>query len=104
MPDDTGVDESLKRLLRAIRENRPLRPIQADHETLMDADIMASLIAASFHERGYKTRLKVVRDPNARASHHVFVEVWEPLTGTWIAIDPQRVEPREWGEEKVVNV
>ncbi len=103
-PDDIGIDASLKRLLRAIRENRPLRPIRADNETLMDADVMASHIAASFHAQGYKTRLKMVRDPNVEVFHHVFVEVWEPLTQTWIPIDPQRVEPREWGDEKIVDV
>lgn len=105
--DNFGVEESLRQLRRAIREAKPLRPIPSpasEQETLMDADIMASIIASAFHAQGYKTRLKVVRDPGVETFHHVFVEVLDPVTKTWIPVDPQRVEPREWGEEKVVDI
>ena len=103
-PITSGVDLSLKRLVRAIRENQPLRPVRDANETLVDADIIASFIAVSFRERGYKIRLKVVRDSNAMLFHHVFVEVWETFLQEWIPIDPQQGERREWGEEKIFPI
>jgi hypothetical protein len=101
MADFDAVQYDLKRLLRSIREGKPLRPFR--EESIQDSDIMASFIGNAFASQGYKIRFKFVRELQFDQFHHVFVEVLDPLTHEWIPIDPQRTEPVDWAEEKTVE-
>jgi hypothetical protein len=101
MAEFDGIRYSLERLLRSIQEGKPLRPFR--DESIQDSDVMASLIGNAFAGQGYKIRLKFVRQPKFDQFHHVFVEVLDPVTKEWVAVDPQRTEPGDWAEEKTVE-
>ena len=103
MPDSDGIQYDLQRLLRAIRKGWPLKPM-GPLESIMDSDIMASILGSAFTKAGYKVRIKMVRQPQFEEFHHVFIEVLDPTTSHWVAVDPQRTEPGDWDEEKVVQV
>ena len=103
MAEADGIRHDLERLLRSIREGRPLKPI-GSLESIRDSDIMASILGSAFTKAGYKVRIKMVRQPQFEEFHHVFIEVFDPTTSHWIAVDPQRTEPGDWDEEKAVQV
>ncbi len=98
---DESMDRELERIVRAIREGHRIHPENLGD---MDSDVTASIIGAAFHQLGYKTRLKMVRQAGQRHFHHVFVEVYNPISGEWMPVDPQRPGPDDWEEERTKKV
>lgn len=101
MEPEIGLKHELERMLREIRKGgSPRGRVMA----ALDVDDLATFLGAAFHQAGYKTRLKIVKQAGAKDFHHVFLEVWHPGTKTWIPVDPHRTTPEEWEEEAVVGI
>lgn len=97
-----GLKFQLERMLHDIRKGR--RPRNLTSSEALEADYLAQFIAQAFYHAGYKTRLKMVKQPGLSEFHHVFVEVWHPQANEWIPIDPHRTPPQEWDEEAIVGI
>jgi hypothetical protein len=83
---DEGIKNILDAMAKAAKEGRTL--ISAEAFDVYDSDVVATFIASTLIKAGEKVRFRFVGQRADEPPHHVFVELYWPLTGTWLQLDP----------------
>jgi hypothetical protein len=97
-----GIRQVIRAMVRCVRKNKT--PVLEVCESPMDADSIAIFLGQRLRAGGCEVRFKVVKQPGMQEFHHVYIEVWYPLAGRWLPIDPLQCDEKKFDKRIITKI